>query len=239
MPDQKSDKKRTPADPDVGTTTQTGIFITAMPKLPKLKVLPITQEKPDWRAHQPAWVQQLPRLRFPPPNTNFQLIDLQKLDEVMKGFDPVAIGEIKDDMTYLEEKIMPYFRSHDHAAKYQQNRYRLYQITYIVLSAIATLIGSLQALALSEKPPALVPWFAFAETCVALFATYLATISSRQPPFNLWMVHRRRAESLRQEYFRYLLNMTPYEELDGVQRRHTLAQRAADINRGVFLDQSK
>lgn len=225
--------------PDPSSDTVPGLYMTAIPKIKRIKGPPITQEKPDWRKHQPAWMQQLPRLRFPPLNANFQLIDRQRLDEVMAGIDPVSVARIKEDLQFLEEKVMPYFRTHDHQAKYQQNRYRLYQIGYIALSAIATLTGSIQALALSQKPPILAPFFAFLETCVALAATYLATLSSREPPFNLWLVHRRRAESLRQEYFRYLLNMVPYEQLDGIARRHALAQRAADINRGVFQDPQK
>jgi hypothetical protein len=194
---------------------------------------PLTQEKKNFRNRWPLWAKQFPRFKFPPPNANFQLIDSTRLNEVLKDTDAENLKQIKDDMAFLEHELLRFFRDRDYEASKQQNRYRLYQICYITLAALATLIGSLQALSLSSNPQS-VPFFAFIETLIALIATFLATISGREPPLPLWLNNRRRAESLRREYFRFLMNMTPYDGVTGFERRRLLSTRAADINRGVF-----
>jgi hypothetical protein len=133
-------------------------------------------------------------------------------------------------MDYLDKELLRLFRERDYEAKQQQNRYRVYQLGYIGLAAAATLIGSLVAVA----PRDMVPILAFLETLIALLTTYLATISGREQPLPLYLSNRRRAEHLRREYFRFLMDMPPYDTLDGYDRHRTLSMRAADINRGFF-----
>jgi hypothetical protein len=72
---------------------------------------------------------------------------------------------------------------------------------------------------------------------VALLATFLATISGRESPLPIWLNNRRRAEQLRREYFRYLMNLPPYDSIEGYQRQMAASRRAADINRGVFPEE--
>ncbi len=194
---------------------------------------PVTQERKDFRKNWPVWAKQLPRWTFPQPNQTFQLIDLEKLETILKDADPQSAQQIRDDMAFLEHELLRFFRDRDYEASKEQNQYRKYQIGYIVLAASATLIGSVQALSLNNAPN-LVPFFAFLETVIALLATFLATISGREPPLPLWLANRRRAESLRREYFRYLMNVPPYDGVSGFERRRLLSTRAADINRGVF-----
>ena len=156
-----------------------------------------------------------------------------------KNIDAAAIKRIETDMQFLEAELLRLFRDRDYEASMQQNRYRLVQIGYIVLAALATLFGSLQALALNSADNRLLPWMAFAETLVALIVTFLATVSGREPPLPLYLTNRRRAESLRREYFRYLMNLPPYDSVEGPQRRVMLSSRSADINRGVFPDEGQ
>lgn len=208
---------------------------TPAPGMPA-PMAPVSQQSPKFREGWPSWAKQLPRLRFPPPDPTFQLIDLARMREALKDADPQAVQRIERDIAFLEHELLRLFRERDYEAAVQQNRYRLYQISYILLAALATLIGSLQTLALNANRQ-LLPWFAFAETLVALLATFLATISGREPPLPLYLNNRRRAESLRREYFRYLMNMPPYDSVDGPDRRMMLSARAADINRGVFPDE--
>ena len=193
---------------------------------------PVSQGK-STRSRWPIWAKQLPYLRIPPASPNFQLIDPLALDTVLQGADPAEIKRIKEDIAFTEHELLRLFRQQDREAAVQQNRYRLYQISYILLSALATLIGSLQALTLAGRRE-LMPWFAFGETLVALSATFLATIAGREPPLVLYLNSRRRAESLRREYFRFLMNLPPYDSVTGPQRRMLLSSRAADVNRGVF-----
>jgi hypothetical protein len=199
------------------------------------KAEPRTQEKRDWRNRWPTFAKQLPRFKFPDQPPNFQLIDPARLDTILTKADPAAKQSILEDMKFLDNELLRFFRDRDYEAAKRQNQYRLLQLGFIALAALATLIGAFQALSLNNRPD-LVPFFAFLETVVALIATFLATISGREPPLPLWLNNRRRAESLRREYFRYLMNLPPYEDLSGYHKRLTLSQRAADINRGVFPD---
>ena len=197
---------------------------------------PITAEKTGFRQNWPEWAKQLPRLKFPPPSGDFQLISVERLREVLADGDPAALHRVEQDLVFLEHELLRLFRERDYEAKMQQNRYRLYQISYIMLAALATLIGSLQGLALNTQPHTM-PWLAFFETVIALAATFLAAISGREPPLPLYLNNRRRAESLRREYFRYIMNLSPYDSVEGPKRRMLLSARAADINRGVFPEE--
>jgi len=194
---------------------------------------PVTQEKKGFRHGWAAWLKQMPQMTFPPPDPNFVIIKPEQVDQILAGKDPKAIQQIKEDIAFLDKELVRLFRDRDYEAKYQQNRYRVIQIAYTSLATLATLIGSLLALVLNSSPN-LVPWLAFAETVVALLTTYIATVSGREPPLPLWLENRRKAEHLRREYFRYLMNLEPYDDLDGYRRRQQLSERAANINRGFF-----
>ena len=196
---------------------------------------PVSQERKGFRQGWPAWLRQMPRLRFPPPDDNFQLIDAHRLEEFLRTVEPKAADRIRSDIGHMEYELLRLFRARDYEASRQQNRYRLYQITYVLLAAFSTLVGSLLALSLNSSP-GLTPWLAFAETIVALVAIFLATISGREPPLQLYMTNRRRAELLRREYFRYLMDLPPYDAVSGYEREMLLSRRAADINRGTTPD---
>jgi hypothetical protein len=142
---------------------------------------------------------------------------------------PTTSQRIYDDMKHLDHELLRLFRERDYEASYHQNRYRLFQLMYIILATVATIIGAFLALML-ESNPDVVPVLGLLETIIALFTTYIATISGRQPPLPLWLENRRKAEGLRREYFRYLMNVPPYDGLDTVRRRLLLSSRAARIN---------
>jgi len=198
---------------------------------------PISQQRKDYRKNLAEWMRQLPQVSFPPQNPDFQLIDQKQLSDMLSQASLDAAQKIRDDLAVLEKEVLQLFRDRDYTAAKKQNQYRLIQIAFILLATVATLIGSFQALALNSVP-ANVPIWAFLETLVALVATYLATISGREPPLPEWLENRRRAESLRREYFRFLMDMPPYDVVDSYQRRGLVARRAANINRGLFPDES-
>jgi hypothetical protein len=194
---------------------------------------PISQEKNrTHRKRWSAWRKQMPRLRFPPPNNDFRIIDDATLIRYLRTIgDKDAALRIRADIEHLNQELLPLFRQRDYEAKLQQNRYRLFQISYILLAALATLLGGLLGLSISSNP-LLVPFLAFCETLVSLLTVFLATISGREPPMQLWMSNRKCAEMLRQEYFRYLANLEPYDTATGYRRQMLLSQRAAKLNGG-------
>lgn len=187
-----------------------------------------------FRKGMPEWIRQLPiiNLRY---EDDFRLIDpdeLEKSLESVEGLDEATKTHILEDMAVLEKELLWMFRERDYQAKVEQNRYRGFQLSYMLLASLATFIGSLQVITLNDFPGWL-PWFAFLETIVALFTTFIATIQGNRPPLQSWLLNRRRAEYLRREYFRFIADIEPYDKLEDADRRRMLARRAADINRGV------
>jgi hypothetical protein len=220
----------TPAPPDarLGVTTEPE---NALPER-----APAVPEEASKKSSRLGLRGQLPYFRrFPELDPNFTLIKPADLENLIKreNIAPDVAEEIRADLKYLDKELLRLFRQRDFNASLHQNRYRLYQILYITLAALAGMFGALQALTVNSNP-ALVPWFAFIETVIALFVTFLATISGREPPLALFMNNRRAAEQLRREFFRYLTHLPPYSDLTGFQRRVKLSQRAADISRGVY-----
>ncbi len=201
---------------------------------------PTSQGKPPSR-RVAAWLRDLPQWgRFRPeaPDPAYQLLNRERLEAILSKYPPAVQQRIRDDLAHLERDLLPLFRERDHAAKFNQNRYRKFQILYILLAALATMVGSFQALALFSSTSAAPVW-GFIETCIALLVTFMATLISRESPMQLWMDNRRRAEHLRREYFRFLVNLEPYANLQRDDRRRALSRRAADINRGMDPDQQR
>ncbi|MBZ0301073.1 MAG: DUF4231 domain-containing protein [Anaerolineae bacterium] len=198
--------------------------------------VPITQGRVDFRKRLPIWVQEMPQFgRFRPtePDPNYQLLNKQAIGELLKDAPDRVKKEIFDDIDFMDYELLRLFRQRDYQAKYNQNRYRRQQIFFLILAVAATLIGSLQVVALNTSPDVM-PLFAFLETLVALLTAFLAAISGRESPQELWLTNRRRAEQMRREYFRFLTHMPPYDEVTGYQRRMLFSQRAADVNRGMY-----
>jgi hypothetical protein len=202
----------------------------------------------DRKPYVVEWMQFLPRRRFIPeePNVDAPLIEpevvdcyLKPLEESSDPQDQAVAKQIREDIAIMHHDLLRLFRQRDHEAKKQQNDYRLYQIGFLVLAAAAAVFGSLQALALSGNGRVALAIFAFGETLVALTAVYLATISGREPPLPRWLDARRKAEQLRREYFRFLLNLSPYDRLTPIERKLKMAERAAEINRGNYPDESR
>lgn len=185
------------------------------------------------------WVRQIPRLRPAPPNETFQLVSREDLEATIKDMkfdsDSVAAIRLRADREHLEKELMPFFRDRDFAAHSQQNNYRLYQLAFIVLAALATFIGSLQVWALKDAPN-LIIFIGLSETFVALITVFIAQLMGNDNPFALWLDNREQAEQLRREYFRYLTDAVPYAGLVSAKRRRRLSMRAAAINKGSDPD---
>lgn len=230
------------------------------PVSPKDNQEPISQQKSSRPKWGPFWLRDQPfyRLDDLPKFTEsdeyaFFLIQNKNIEKVraileQKGYDKAyidtALDEMKGEIRFMSYEILRLFRTRDYDAKRNQLTYRQIQIMFLLLATLATILGSLQAV-FAGYNPAVLRWFAFAETVVALVASFIAAIRRVNPPLPSWLSERSRAEALRREYFRYLMKLPPYHkspEADGgkeaFKRRQRLAQRAADINRGVFPRES-
>lgn len=205
------------------------------PEVPPDSTEPISQQpkKKPGRTWKPLWFQQLPVLNFNPPPEKFELLDPEQLKALLKDADPAAREKIMRDIRYLDHQVLRLFRDRDYKASLHQNRYRMFQLAYMLLALLATIVGSFLALSL-QSSPALTPYLGALEAILAGVTTFFATLSTDEPPQQLWLQNRLRAEFLRREYFRYLMNLEPYTSLGDFDREQRLAYRAADINRGVF-----
>lgn len=198
---------------------------------------PVTQEPEkslSRRLKRPAMFQEFPSWRLT-SRQEFSFIDKAELETILKDAPDDVKEEILADMHVLEiELLNRFFKERDFEATRHQNRYRRYLVIYITLAFVATILGSAQAYAIAAWPEALTT-IALMETVVALVATMVATISTSEPPFTEWIENRRIAEFLRQEYFRYLLRIDPYDRFTVKARRDMfLARRAAEINSGKY-----
>ncbi|MBK8137877.1 MAG: DUF4231 domain-containing protein [Chloroflexi bacterium] len=196
---------------------------------------PISQSPNKYRTWLPAWWRQLPRFfGFNEFRNDFELLDPRQLKELLASCDAVVAARIERDIEVLDHEVLRLFRRLDHEAAKQQNRYRRVQLEFALLALVATVLGSIMALTL-ETTPSLTPWLGLAETVIALLTSFIVALTSDEPPQQLWLQNRLRAEFLRREYFRYLMRLMPYDGLDDdFDRESLLAKRAADINRGFF-----
>lgn len=209
-----------------------------VPASEKKEGAPITQSPSRQRSWLPAWWRQLPRFfGFNPFREDFQLLDQKQLAELLANCDPVAASRIQRDIEVLDHEVLRLFRRLDYEAARQQNRYRRVQLEFAFLALFATVLGSIMALTL-ESNPWLTPYLGLGETVIALLTAFIVALTSDEPPQQLWLQNRLRAEFLRREYFRYLMRLAPYDTIsDDFDRETLLAKRAADINRGFFPEQ--
>jgi hypothetical protein len=185
------------------------------------------------RSALPEWMHQLPWLRFPPPIHNFQLIDPAELDMILKTARPEDAKRVREDIEFLDKEVLRLFRDRDYDAKFHLNRYRLYQLFYAGVGIVLVMLALLIMVSINQNSP-LVTVLSFIGTLLALTMTYLATVSGREAPVPLYLENRRKAELLRREYFRYLMNLSPYDGVEGYERRRLVSVRAANVNRGLF-----
>lgn len=194
--------------------------------------LPVSQSS-NARKRRPEWLRRFPKLRPDPINHNFKLLPPEQLEQMLKTMPEPIAARIKNDLEFMEKPLLRLFRERDHEAYVHQNTHRLFQLTFIGLSVLATLVGSILTLSLTSNA-SFAAFLGFIEAIIAAATAALAALQGNRPPQALWLQNRLRAEYLRREYFRYLMNLEPYTSLDEVSRRRMLEMRAAEINMGVF-----
>lgn len=212
---------------------------TQLPKPPQgsKKQQPKTMGTKSKVTNSPVeWFRQFPKLQFPSePDNSFVLIDDDDLKSLLKDHqiaeDTPAAQRVRQDMDILNEELMPLFRERDHIAKREQNRYRLYQLSFLMLATAATAVGSFQVWALqTENAKQWILSLGLLETFIALLTTFIATLMGNRQPLSEWLENRRLAEQLRREYYRFLTDSEPYDALKSAHRQTRLARRSAAIN---------
>jgi len=200
---------------------------------------PTTQAKESRQGWGIEFLRQMPHLRFSRTrDDNYMLIREDAARAELQGLPQDIIDEVIADMKSIDHDVMRLFRDRDYDAAQNQNTYRLYQVSYMVLATAATFVGSLQAV-LFGADPRWVALFAFIQTVLAGLTTFLSFITTREPPLPLWMENRRQAEFLRREAFRYLIGLPPYndDKMKRHERKRRAAERAAQVNKGAYPEE--
>lgn len=205
-----------------------------MPPEPDKNQQPKTMGNERTKESRFEWFRQFPSFNFPSsPRQEFVLLNDADVKSLLDAYDIAhdapAAQRVWDDMTVLNEELMPIFRERDHVAKREQNRYRLYQLSFLLLATAATAIGSFQVWAL-QSAQEMILVFGLFETFIALLTVFVSTLMGNRQPLGEWLENRRLAEQLRREYYRFLTDSQPYDLLEGTDRKKRLARRAAAIN---------
>ncbi|MBK8024700.1 MAG: DUF4231 domain-containing protein [Chloroflexi bacterium] len=181
----------------------------------------------------PEWLRSLPYFRFASePSPNFQLIDPQALARVLRDVRPDIADAIRKELAFMEPEILRLFRERDFFAKQKLNRYILFELVVVLLVIGLVVVGSLR-LWTTLTGGALSALLGVVAVIIALIAIFVSTVRGREAAYPQYMMHRSRAEFLRREYFRYLLNLPPYTMDRGIEKMQTLALLAANLNRGA------
>lgn len=191
---------------------------------------PISQGTAEYTDRTPQWVKLLPFLDESSIkiDQSFKLVDVRGLSDITGYHTHPAREVIEKDVKFLDEVVLQRFRQFDAEAKLYQNKYRRYQITYMLLAALATLLGSILALAF-DKNSTVVYLAGFGETAIALITTYFATTVDTKDLLEKYLLKRQRAEALRREYFRYIANLVPYNTSSDAERQRILRSRVSSI----------
>ena len=216
------------------SSTDTGGVPPAASTPPPTPSDPTSKSRRRFRLRNITMFKDLPYIwKYAPPS--YPLIQ-EPLDELLKGVDKSLADQVREDMQMLQPRLFKYFTELDRDALIAQNQYRRTQVGYIILAALATLLGALQGLAYSGDSNDLLAIFAFSETVVALLAVLLAQVGHSREALDTWITKRRSAEGLRREFFRFLMYLDPYDYKDEVERYELLNQRVSDLYGGQLAD---
>jgi len=144
---------------------------------------------------------------------------------------------VYEDVKVLNRVLVRPFIDEDFNAGFWQNQYFLFQwlfalfalfATIFAVLATATAVASATAASLTTTLPAnalpgifnykLAGFFGTLTTIMAVIVTILVSAYNRDRPQRTWYEKRRNAESLRKQYYLYLMHMPPYDN-----QRHAFA----------------
>jgi uncharacterized protein DUF4231 len=125
-------------------------------------------------------------------------------DGPLRDPDRVTYGELAGDFDLLDGLLVPTFRTYDEDALEAQNRFRRQQVLLIGGSAVATILGVLQAASIDGSA------FGWTE---AVLAGLLAPVAARTgSAHKAFLANRLKAERLRGEYFAFLARSGDYAD---------------------------
>jgi hypothetical protein len=130
---------------------------------------------------------------------------------------------LKADLDAISELVAPAFGSYDLAAQREQNIYWRQQVLVIVIAALTTAFGAVQAALTSEVWPGVVV------SLLGGLSAAVAAMAKERGAQQGYLDNRTKAERLRAAAFAYLAELPPYT---GAERRVKLAGTVAEVAQG-------
>ena len=144
---------------------------------------------------------------------------------------------IMQDLSDLDEYLLPVFWEFNQAAKYYQRKYYYYQWVFIIGAFLTTVMGVLSTFFSGGDGPvqlmgntyeevyllgwqpglSMVTLFSGVTTIVSAITSYFTLLSNQGEPRKRWASYRRLAEELRMLYFKFLSRMEPYNKASRVE----------------------
>jgi Protein of unknown function (DUF4231) len=163
------------------------------------------------RRRVPAMLRRLPSFNRPKPTP---IVEPSAAD---------AFPELRDDLVFLDENLVPEFIESDLAALREQNRHRRQQLLLVAAGSLGAVLGAVQAAFVDVKWPGLLV------TLVAVLSAVFAQRVQHGQALPRYLDERAKAERLRSVYFQYLVGVERYRGRDRRQRlRDDVAQLLAE-----------
>jgi hypothetical protein len=120
--------------------------------------------------------------------------------------------ELREDLDFLDEWLVPRFAECDLKAQLEQNRHRREQLLLVGAGSLGAVLGALQA-ALAE-----VKWPGLLLSLVAVLSAVFAQRVQHGQALPRYLDERARAERLRSLYFQYVVRVERYRTTNRRQR---------------------
>jgi hypothetical protein len=128
--------------------------------------------------------------------------------------------ELREDLDFLDEWLVPRFIECDLTAQRQQNRHRRQQLLLVAAGSLGAVLGAVQAALADDKWPALLV------SLVAVLSAVFAQQVQHGHALPRYLDERARAERLRSVYFQYVVRVERYR---GPSRRQRLREDVAAL----------
>jgi len=153
---------------------------------------------------------------------------------------------IKQDLSDLDEYLLPIFWEFNQKSKYYQNAFYKYQWIFMFGAFFTTILavltgyygglpeGNVNFFFLVADRDIYVNIFGFMTTIISAVTTYYTVLSNQGEPRKRWASYRRLAEELRMLYFRYVSRVEPFHRANRIDvlRRRVLELRGQEKENG-------
>jgi Protein of unknown function (DUF4231) len=128
--------------------------------------------------------------------------------------------QLREDLDFLDEWLLPRFKECDLKAQREQNRHRRQQLLLVAAGSLGAVLGAVQA-ALDH-----VKWPGLLVTLLAVLSAVFAQQVQHGQALPRYLDERARAERLRSVYFQYVVRVDRY---GGRDRRQRLREDVAGL----------